>query len=108
MNLSQYYPFKIASFQVKRFMFISIHEDIQRYDNLKVTEHVQILHRLFGIQSHRLYGYGLRHPFQNVAQITVADIFKICLVVDVKQLEFVHDDAYTDYHTGTTAFTSAL
>lgn len=51
MNLFQCF-FNFADIQCKDSLFISIHEDIQRYDNPKITAPVQILHRLLCVLNH--------------------------------------------------------
>ena len=48
------------------------------------------------------------HAFQDISQVSIADVLKIRLVVDIEELQFVSDNADADDDPSTAALTTAF
>jgi len=48
------------------------------------------------------------HAFQDISQVSIADVLKIRLVVDIEELQFVSDNAEADDDPSTAALTTAF
>ena len=55
-----------------------------------------------------LMGELFLHAFQDISQVSIADVLKIRLVVDIEELQFVSDNADADDDPSTAALTTAF